>query len=118
MRVILIAAVLLGATVAAPALADPAPGVTVMFEYNFRPGHRTVTGADGTAVLPVEADGVYDVMVGEPVNFDAVLHASAGGSDAQVSLPRGTEAGMRVLSFRLSEGQDITVRVETAAAAQ
>src|SRR5690606_35362082 len=97
------AAAVLGAT-AAPAFADPAPGVTVLAEYNFRPGHRTVTAEDGTAVLPVEQEGVYFVMIGEPLNYDAVLHVTAGGSQAQVSVPRGMEPHMRKLGFRLSEG--------------
>ncbi len=114
MRAILTAAILTGAVMSAPApaLAEPAASVTVKFEFNFRPGHRTVTGADGTATLPVERNGVYNVTVAEPLSYEVVLHASAGGSDAQISIPAGTDPGTRQIGFRLAEGQDITVRVE------
>lgn len=115
MRAFLVFAIILGA--AAPALADPAPGVTVTYQYNSRPGPLAITGADGTATLPVDVPGVYDVMVGEPADADLVLYASAGGSEAQVTLPRGTLVNTRVLRFRLAPDETITVRVEREASA-
>ncbi|GEM_PF-5892799 len=112
MRTLLLSAIVLGG--AAPALADPAPGVTVMYEYNYRPGDRTLTGEDGTVTLTADRMGQYDVMVAEPLEYDVVLYVSAGGSEASMSLPADTIPGTRKLNFQLPEGEEIAIRVETA----